>query len=77
MFGTKNIDFNYDSSVFKRLDLLIKRAKELLKITNKIQQKLIKNYNEKDKHEKDEEDIEDEENNNNNNNNDMTFSPVK
>lgn len=36
MFGTKNIDFNADSSVFKKLDSLIRSGKELLKITNKI-----------------------------------------
>lgn len=36
MFGTKNVDFNYDSSAFKSFDLLIKNGKELINITNQL-----------------------------------------
>ncbi len=37
MFGTKNVDFNYDSSVFKKLELVVKGGKQMLDITNKMQ----------------------------------------
>lgn len=35
MFGTKNVDFNFDSSAFKSIDLLIKKGKKMVEITNK------------------------------------------
>jgi hypothetical protein len=35
MFGNKIIDFNYDSSAFKNIEVLIKGGKKLVEITNK------------------------------------------
>jgi len=39
MFGTKNIDFNYDSSVFKKIEQIIKGGKKMIDIINKKEQK--------------------------------------
>jgi hypothetical protein len=35
MFGTKNVDFNFDSSAFKSIDLLIKKGNKMMDITKK------------------------------------------
>ena len=34
MFGTKIIDFNYDSSAFKNIDILIKGGSKVIEITS-------------------------------------------
>ena len=35
MFGTKIIDFNYDSSAFKSIEILLKGGLDLIKLTSK------------------------------------------
>jgi hypothetical protein len=36
MFGTKNVDFNFDSTAFKSIDLLIKQGDKMIDITKKL-----------------------------------------
>lgn len=36
MFGNKTIDFNFDSSAFHKIDMLIKGGKRMVEVTNGI-----------------------------------------